>query len=49
LLGGIIIGLIESVVAQFLTATWTAAITYAIFLAVLFLKPEGILGLKGEW
>jgi branched-chain amino acid transport system permease protein len=49
LMGGIIVGIIESVVAQFLTATWTAAIIYIIFLSVLFLKPEGIFGLKGEW
>jgi branched-chain amino acid transport system permease protein len=49
LIGGLIIGIIESVVAQFLTATWTAAITYAIFLSVLFLKPEGLLGAKGDW
>ena len=49
LMGGVIIGMIESVVAQFLTATWTAAIIYIIFLAVLFWKPEGIFGLKGEW
>jgi branched-chain amino acid transport system permease protein len=49
LIGGLIIGIIESVVAQFLTATWTAAITYVIFLAVLFLKPEGLLGAKGDW
>jgi branched-chain amino acid transport system permease protein len=49
LIGGLIIGLIESVGAQFMTATWTAAIIYIIFLLVLFFKPEGLLGLKEEW
>jgi len=49
LIGGLIIGVIESVVAQYLTAMWTAAIIYIVFLSVLFLKPEGILGLKGDW
>jgi branched-chain amino acid transport system permease protein len=49
LVGGLIIGIIESVGAQFMTATWTAAIIYIIFLLVLFFKPEGILGLKEEW
>ena len=49
LLGGLIVGLIESVGAQFIQATWTAAFIYIIFILVLFFKPEGILGLKGEW
>jgi branched-chain amino acid transport system permease protein len=49
LIGGLIIGLIESVGAQFMTATGTAAIIYIIFLLVLFFKPEGLLGLKEEW
>jgi branched-chain amino acid transport system permease protein len=49
LLGGIIIGLVESIGAQFMTATWTEGIIYGIFLSVLFLKPEGLLGFKSEW
>jgi len=49
LLGGLLVGLIESVGAQFIQATWTAAFIYIIFILVLFFKPEGILGLKGEW
>lgn len=48
LIGGLIVGIIESVGAQFMHATWTAVIIYVIFLLVLFFKPEGILGLKGE-
>ena len=49
LMGGLIVGIIESVGAQFMPATRTAVIIYVIFLLVLFFKPEGILGLKGEF
>jgi branched-chain amino acid transport system permease protein len=49
ILGGIIIGLIESVGPQFMTATWTEAIVYGLFLLVLFAKPSGLFGMKYEW
>ncbi len=49
LLGGIIIGLIESVGPQFMTATWTEAIVYGLFLLVLFVKPSGLFGQKHDW
>jgi branched-chain amino acid transport system permease protein len=49
LLGGIIIGLIESVAPQFMAATWTEAIVYGLFLLVLFVKPSGIFGVKHDW
>ena len=49
ILGGIIVGLIESVGPQFMTATWTEAIVYGLFLAVLFLKPSGLFGVKYDW
>lgn len=49
LLGGVIIGVLESFVAQFITATWTEGIIYAIFISVLFLRPEGLFGFKAEW
>ncbi len=49
LLGGVIIGVVESLVAQFITATWTEGIIYAIFISVLFLRPEGLFGFKAEW
>ena len=49
ILGGIIIGLIESVGPQFMTATWTEAIVYGLFLLVLFVKPSGLFGVKYEW
>jgi len=49
LLGGMIIGVIESVGPQFMTATWTEAIVYGLFLAFLFLKPSGLFGVKYDW
>lgn len=49
LVGGIIIGLIESVGPQFMTATWTEAIVYGLFLVVLFVKPSGLFGQKHDW
>ena len=48
-LGGIVIGLIESVFAQYMTSTWTEAIIYAIFLIILFYKPSGFFGNKQDW
>lgn len=49
ILGGIIIGLIESVAPQFMTATWTEAIVYGLFLLFLFVKPSGLFGMKYDW
>lgn len=49
LLGGIIIGLIESIGPQFMAATWTEAIVYGLFLLVLFVKPAGLFGVKNDW
>jgi branched-chain amino acid transport system permease protein len=49
ILGGIIIGVIESVGPQFMAATWTEAIVYALFLVVLFIKPSGLFGIKYDW
>jgi branched-chain amino acid transport system permease protein len=46
LCGGILIGLIESLGAQFMNATWTAVVVYAVFLIVLFIRPSGLLGKK---
>ena len=49
ILGGIIIGLIASVGPQFMTAPWTEAIVYGLFLLVLFVKPSGLFGVKYDW
>jgi branched-chain amino acid transport system permease protein len=49
ILGGIIIGLIESIAPMFITATWAEAIVYGLFLVVLFVKPSGLFGVKYDW
>jgi branched-chain amino acid transport system permease protein len=49
LLGGIIVGVIESVGPQFMAATWTEAVVYALFLLFLFFKPSGLFGVKYDW
>jgi len=43
LLGGIILGLIESLSSFFVPGGWTDAICYAVFLIVLMWRPEGLL------
>jgi len=49
LLGGMLVGVIESVGPQFMTATWTEAVVYALFLLFLFFKPSGLFGVKYDW
>lgn len=49
MVGGLIIGFIESVFSQFVASTWTEAIIYAIFLVILFVKPSGFFGHKQDW
>ena len=46
LVGGIIIGLIETIAAQFMTASITSVLIYIVFLVVLFVKPTGLFGSK---
>ena len=49
IIGGIIIGLIESIGPIYMTSTWTEAIVYMLFLLVLFVKPSGLFGQKYDW
>lgn len=49
LIGGLIIGLIESVGSQFISYSWTLEIIYLMFLIILFVKPSGLFGVKGEF
>ncbi len=46
--GGLIIGLIESVGAQFLPATFTEAVIFFMFIIILYFKPSGLFGLESE-
>jgi branched-chain amino acid transport system permease protein len=42
LLGGIILGVLESWAAFFISGGWADAVSYAVFLLVLLFKPEGL-------
>jgi branched-chain amino acid transport system permease protein len=42
-LGGIILGLIESLASFFIGGGWADAVSYAVFLLILMFKPEGLL------
>ena len=48
LLGGIIVGVIESVASDYLSMSWSAALIYMIFLLVLFVRPQGIFGFEKD-
>ncbi len=43
LLGGIVLGLLESMSAFFIPGGWTDAISFAVFLVILMWRPEGLL------
>jgi branched-chain amino acid transport system permease protein len=49
LIGGVIVGLIESIFPMFMTSTWTELIVYVVFMAVLFIRPAGLFGEKRDW
>ncbi|MBN2032541.1 MAG: branched-chain amino acid ABC transporter permease [Deltaproteobacteria bacterium] len=49
ILGGMIIGVIESVGPQFMAATWAEGIVYGLFLLFLFVKPSGLFGVRYDW
>lgn len=42
LMGGIILGVIESLAAFFISGGWSDAISYGVFLGVLMFRPEGL-------
>lgn len=44
--GGILVGVIESMGAQFLPITYSEALIFAIFLGVLYFRPAGLFGLE---
>ncbi|SME91123.1 amino acid/amide ABC transporter membrane protein 1, HAAT family [Tistlia consotensis] len=46
LAGGLMVGLIESLGAQFLPITYSEALIFAIFLAVLYFRPQGLFGVE---
>ena len=49
IVGGIIVGIIENVGAQFMASTWTELLLYGVFLFVLLVKPSGLFGMKQDF
>ena len=49
LLGGLLVGLVETFSAAYISNQFRDAVTLAILIAVLLLKPEGLWGVKEEW
>jgi branched-chain amino acid transport system permease protein len=45
-LGGLIIGLAEAGAVQLIGAEWRAAVSFIILMAVLFIRPIGLFGVK---
>lgn len=48
ILGGLLLGIFENLAAGFLPSGWQHGIAFLLLLAVLFLRPEGLLGRKGR-
>ena len=46
MLGGVVIGLVESLGGHFLEVRWTDVIIFSILILVLVFKPSGMLGLN---
>ena len=46
--GGIIVGVLESVGAQFVPVSFAEALIFIVFLAVLYVRPAGLFGLERE-
>ena len=49
LLGGLLVGVVETLSAAYISSQFRDAFALVILLAVLLLKPEGLWGVKEEW
>jgi branched-chain amino acid transport system permease protein len=48
ILGGLFLGILQSLIGAFFSSKYMTVITLACFIAVLLIRPEGILGIKEE-
>ncbi len=46
LLGGLILGMMEGIIPAFMTTTWVPVLEFVLFVLVLLVKPNGLLGGK---
>jgi branched-chain amino acid transport system permease protein len=49
LLGGLLVGVVETYSAAYISSQFRDAFALVILIAVLLLKPEGLWGVKEEW
>jgi branched-chain amino acid transport system permease protein len=49
LLGGLLVGVVETLSAAYISSQFRDAVALVILIAVLLLKPEGLWGVKEEW
>jgi branched-chain amino acid transport system permease protein len=49
LLGGLLVGIVETLSAAYISGQFRDAVVLGILIAVLLLKPEGLWGVKEEW
>jgi branched-chain amino acid transport system permease protein len=47
-IGGIVIGLVESMSSAYLSTDWKDVVVFVLFLAILLIRPRGLFGRKGE-
>jgi branched-chain amino acid transport system permease protein len=45
--GGIVIGVVESMASTYLSTDWKDVVVFVLFLAILVLRPQGLFGKKG--
>ncbi len=48
IVGGLLYGIAEQMAALFLGGTWSSAVAFALLIAVLIIRPNGLFGEKGE-
>ena len=48
-LGGLLVGVVETLSAAYISGQFRDAVALVILMAVLLLKPEGLWGVKEEW
>jgi branched-subunit amino acid ABC-type transport system permease component len=46
IVGGLIIGVVENLTVQFVSSGWRDVVAFAVMVAVLIVRPQGLLGRK---
>ena len=48
ILGGFLVGIIDNLVAAYVSTTYRQAVPLALLVTIILLRPQGLLGRKGE-